>query len=189
TGELFSIFCAESEMKGRTIVLYGDIIFDNTILEKLLKSSADITLIVDLAWQDQQQRGAQPAHINPDLVTLADPPGKSYLSRFVMPEGNHRILKIGQHLPHDQTHGEFIGMAMFSEKGVQAMTGLYRDLLASRAERPFHEAPSLAKASFTDMIQELIDAGHTVQAVPIFKGWMEVDSFEEYQKAWANLRQ
>jgi phosphoenolpyruvate phosphomutase len=25
--------------------------------------------------------------------------------------------------------------------------------------------------------------------VPIFKGWMEVDSFEEYQKAWAKIRQ
>ncbi|HLZ35711.1 MAG TPA: isocitrate lyase/phosphoenolpyruvate mutase family protein [Nitrospira sp.] len=189
TGELFSIFCAESEMKGRTIVLYGDIIFDNTILEKLLKSSADITLIVDLAWQDQQQRGAQPAHINPDLVTLADPPGKSYLSRFVMPEGNHRILKIGQHLPHDQTHGEFIGMAMFSEKGTQALRDCYRASQQQYKSTGFHEAGSFSKASFTDLLQELIDRGHRVDAVPIFKGWMEVDSFEEYQKAWAKIRQ
>ena len=39
------------------------------------------------------------------------------------------------------------------------------------------------------MVQELIDRGHRVDAVPIFKGWMEVDSFEEYQKAWAKVRQ
>jgi phosphoenolpyruvate phosphomutase len=49
TGELFSIFCAESELNGRTILLYGDIVFDSTILEKLLKSPADISLVVDLA--------------------------------------------------------------------------------------------------------------------------------------------
>lgn len=189
TGELFSLFCAEHEMRGRTIVLYGDIIFDRAILEKLLKSPADISLVVDLAWYDHQQQGARAPHLNPDLVTFEQAPGRSYLSRFVMPEEDHRIVKIGQHVSHEQAHAEFIGMAMFSEKGVQAMTGLYRDLLASRADRPFHEAPSLAKASFTDMIQELIDSGHSVQAVPIFKGWMEVDSFEEYQKAWANLRQ
>ncbi|MBA5865661.1 MAG: NTP transferase domain-containing protein [Nitrospira sp. CR1.3] len=189
TGELFSIFCAETEMKGRTIILYGDIVFDNTILEKLLKSPADIALVVDLAWQDEHQRGLQPAHINPDLVALAEPPGRSYLSRFVMPEGEHRVVKIGRHLSHDQAHGEFIGMAMLSEKGIAAFRTGYRAALDKYKTTGFHEAGTLTKASFTDMIQELIDQGHQVDAVPIFKGWVEVDSFEEYQKAWAKLRQ
>jgi phosphoenolpyruvate phosphomutase len=189
TGELFSIFCAESEMKGRTILLYGDIIFDNTILEKLLKSPADMALVVDLAWQDQQQRGAQLAHINPDLVALAESPGRSHHARFVMPEGEHRVVKIGQHVPHDQAHGEFIGMAMFSEKGIAAFRAAYRTALETYKSSGFHEAGSISKASFTDLVQELIDRGHRVDAVPIFKGWMEVDSFEEYQTAWAKLRQ
>jgi phosphoenolpyruvate phosphomutase len=189
TGELFSLFCAENELKGRTIILYGDIIFDTAILEKLLKSPADISLVVDLAWLDQEQRSAQPTHLNPDLVSLADPPGKSYLSRFVMPEGEHRVVRIGQQVPRDQAHAEFIGMAMFSEKGTQALRECYRTAQEHYAAKGFHEAASLAKASFTDILQELIDRGHTVQAVPIFKGWMEVDSFEEYQKAWAKIRQ
>src|SRR5499433_916599 len=157
TGELFSLFCAESEMKGRTIVLYGDIIFDNTILEKLLKSPADIAVVVDLAWHDQQQRHAQPLHPNPDLVTLASPPGRSYLSRFVMPEGEHRITRIGQQLSHDQTHGEFIGMAMFSEKGIAAFRTCYQAALNNRKSVRFHEAGALTKASVTDLLQELID--------------------------------
>jgi phosphoenolpyruvate phosphomutase len=189
TGELFSIFCAERELKGRTIVLYGDIIFDNTILEKLLKSPTDLALVVDLAWYDQQQRHLQPSHINPDLIALAEPPGKSYLSRFVMPEGEHRIVAIGQHLPHDQAHGEFIGMAMFSEKGIATFKDAYRAAKEKYTASGFHEAGSFMKASFTDLVQELIDLGHRVEAVPIFKGWMEVDSFEEYQKAWAHIRQ
>ncbi len=189
TGELHSLFCAENEMKSRTIVLYGDIIFDTAVLEKLLKSPADIALVVDLAWYDQQQRGAQQPHLNPDLVALAEPPGKSYLSRFVMPEGEPRIVQIGQQLAPDQAHGEFIGMAMFSEKGIQTFRDCYRASLETYKAKGFHEAGSVAKASFTDLIQELIDHGHQVKAVPIFKGWMEVDSFEEYQKAWARVRQ
>lgn len=189
TGELVSLFCAENELKGRTIVLYGDIIFDTSILEKLLKSPADIALAVDLAWFDQEQRNAQPTHLNPDLVTLAAPPGKSYLSRFVMPEGEHQVVKVGQQLPHEQAHGEFIGMAMFSEKGTQALRECYHAAQKRHQSSPFHESASLTKASFTDMLQELIDRGHQIQAVPIFKGWMEVDSFEEYQKAWAKIRQ
>ena len=189
TGELFSIFCAESEMKGRTIILYGDIIFDDTILEKLLRSPADIALVVDLSWGDQQQRGAQLPHINPDLVVLAEPPGTSYLSRFVMPEGEHRIIKIGQQLSHDQAHAEFIGLSMFSEKGTQLLRDCYRVSRTEYRTKGFHEAGSFGKASFTDLLQELIDRGAHVEAVPIFKGWMEVDSFEEYQKAWAKISQ
>jgi phosphoenolpyruvate phosphomutase len=123
------------------------------------------------------------------LVSLAEPPGKSYLSRFVIPEGEHRIVRIGQQLPREQAHGEFIGMAMFSEKGTLAFRECYKAAQASQASAGFHESRNLSKASFTDLIQEMIDRGHTVQAVPIFKGWMEVDSFEEYQKAWAKIRQ
>src|SRR5438067_4894173 len=50
TGDLFSFFCAENEMKSRCLFLYGDIIFDTAVLEKILKSPADITLVVDYAW-------------------------------------------------------------------------------------------------------------------------------------------
>jgi phosphoenolpyruvate phosphomutase len=80
-------------------------------------------------------------------------------------------------------------MAMFSEKGTQTLLDCYRAAQERYTSTGFHEAGSFVKASFTDMVQELIDRGHTVQAVPIFKGWMEVDSFEEYQKAWAKIRQ
>ena len=188
TGELFSLFCAENELKGRIIVLYGDIIFDTAILQKLLNSPADISLVVDLAWLDQEQRNAQPTHFNPDLVSLATPPPGSHFSRFVMPEGEHRVVKVGQQIPREQAHGEFIGMAMFSEKGTQALRECYRASQDHYTSTGFHESPTLAKANLTDMLQELIDRGHIVQAVPIFKGWMEVDSFEEYQKAWAKVR-
>ncbi len=80
-------------------------------------------------------------------------------------------------------------MAMFSENGINAFTECYRRALSKYQNTGFHEAGSFLKASFTDLIQELIDTGHTVNCVPIFKGWMEVDSFEEYQKAWAKVRQ
>ena len=188
TGELFSLFCAENEMKGRCLFLYGDIIFEAAVLEKLLKSSADISLVVDLAWYDQQQHGQSAPHIKPDLVSLQDPPGQSYLFRYITPDEQNRILKIGQHVPHEQAHGEFIGLAMFSERGIEAFKQVYRAAQEKFQNTGFHEAGSLNKASFTDMIQELIDTGHSVNCVPTFKGWMEVDSFEEYQQAWAKIR-
>jgi phosphoenolpyruvate phosphomutase len=188
TGELFSLFCAENEMKGRCLMLYGDIIFETAVLEKLLKSPADINLVVDLAWYDQLQHGTTAPHIRPDLVSLQDPPGKSYLFRYIAPDEQNRIVKIGQHVPHEQAHGEFIGLAMFSERGIEAFKQVYRDAQKAYQAKGFHEAGSMTKATFTDMIQELIDNGHSINCVPTFKGWMEVDSFEEYQQAWAKIR-
>lgn len=64
----------------------------------------------------------------------------------------------------------------------------YREASRKYEAKGFHEADSFLKASFTDLIQELIDTVHEVGSVSIFKGWMEVDSFEEYQKAWAKIR-
>jgi len=183
TGELYSLFCAEQEFQGRCLILYGDIIFDTVLLEKLLKSQADITLAVDLAWAEgDRQRRFQ---AKPDLVMLDQPSGKAY--RYVQPDEPPRALRIGQDLPLDQAHAEFIGLAMFSEAGTEALKRSYTAARGRSQGLAFHEAPSLVKASFTDMVQELIQAGHDVRCVPTFKGWMDVDSFEDYQKAWARL--
>ena len=85
TGELFSLFCAENEMKGRCLFLYGDIIFEAAVLEKLLKSSADISLVVDLAWYDQQQHGQSAPHIKPDLVDYKIPRARAISSATSRP--------------------------------------------------------------------------------------------------------
>ena len=54
-------------------------------------------------------------------------------------------------------------------------------LLAERAE-------GVERASITQILQALIDRGDTVTAVDVHKGWMEVDSFEDYRRAWAETR-
>jgi len=64
-----------------------------------------------------------------------------------------------------------VGWRLFNLKGAVSM----------------HESPSLEKTSLTDMSQVLINRGEPVQCIPIYKGWMDVDSFEDYQKAWPNL--
>jgi phosphoenolpyruvate phosphomutase len=185
TGELYSLFCAERELQGRCLILYGDIIFDTVLLEKLLKSPADMTLVVDLAWSERDRQRTFRPPTRPDLVILDQPPGATY--RYVPPDEPGRVLRIGQDVPQDQAHAEFIGLAMFSEGGTAAFKQAYTAARERSQGRAFHEAPRFLAASFTDMVQDLIDQGHEVRCVPTFKGWMDVDSFEDYQKAWAKL--
>jgi phosphoenolpyruvate phosphomutase len=185
--DLASLFCAESELRGRCIVLYGDILFDRSVLEKLLQSEKDISLVVDRAWYDQHRLGtANEAPSKPDLVVLRDPPEQGY--RFLPSPADTTVMKIGQQQPSGEAHGEFIGMAMFSPQGMEALRQGYQRVIGSYRGGPFHEAPSLEQASLTDMLQELIDQDQNVYAVNVYKGWMEVDTFEDYQRAWAYVK-
>ena len=39
-----------------------------------------------------------------------------------------------------------------------------------------------------DLVQELLDQGLPVTAVDIYKGWMEVDTYEDYVKVCEQTR-
>ena len=185
--DLASLFCAEAELGGRCLVLYGDILFDRSVLEKLLQSDQDISLVVDRAWYDQRgsvRPGEAPS--KPDLVLLRDPPEQGY--RFLPSTADTTVVRVGQQQPPEDAHGEFIGMAMFSPKGTELLRQAYHRVVDSYRGGPFHEAPFLEQASLTDMLQELVDHLQDVYAVNIYKGWMEVDTFEDYQRAWAYIK-
>jgi phosphoenolpyruvate phosphomutase len=185
--DLASLFCAEAELRGRCLVLYGDILFDRSVLEKLLQSDKDISLVIDRAWYDQRGH-VQPGEASPkpDLVLLRHPPEQGY--RFLPSTADTTVAWIGQQQPPEDAHGEFIGMAMFSAKGAELVRQAYHRVAESHRSGPFHGAPCLEQASLTDIFQELIEHGQDVYAVNIYKGWMEVDTFEDYQRAWAYIK-
>ena len=91
-------------------------------------------------------------------------------------------------IPKAEAHAEFIGMAMFSEQGMEIFRRAYADARQKYGQGPFHEALTLEQASFTDLIQELIEQGQRIACFDIYKGCMEVDTFEDYRRMWANVK-
>jgi len=184
TGELASLFAAEAEMNDRFVFLYGDILFDKAILDKLLKSPADIALVVDRSWD----RSTPPNVENPrDFVVLADAPDASG-RRILTSEEGFSIKQVGPDVTAGEAHGEFIGMAMFSENGVKLFKEAYKRAQKESRKGRFHSAQEFSKAAFTDLVQDLIDRGITVKAVDIYKGWMEIDTFDDYKRAWSQVK-
>ena len=47
-----TLYCAKDELKNETIVSYGDIIFEERIVQKLIDSQSDMSVIVDEKWHD-----------------------------------------------------------------------------------------------------------------------------------------
>ena len=54
-------------------------------------------------------------------------------------------------------------------------------LLSSLAD--FQRAEVFEKAYLTDMVQELVDLGVPVHTIIIERGWKEIDTVEDYEKA------
>ena len=185
TNELVSLFRAGKELAGPFLFLYGDILFERGHLEKLLKSPADISLLVDRSFAEagrpDEGRGA------PDLVVLEDAQEAGY--RFVSADAPHKVARVGRTIAAKQAQGEFVGLAMFTAKGARALTDCYGQLSEARLAGAFHEAASLRDAGFTDLVQELIDRGTDVQAIDVYKGWLEIDTFEDYRRAWALIKE
>jgi phosphoenolpyruvate phosphomutase len=185
TNEVTSLFCAGKELRGPFVFLYGDILFERGHLEKLLKSPADVTILIDRSYaagtRPETSRGA------PDLVSLKDAQESGY--RFVGASDPHHVAKVGRNLPAADVNGEFVGMAAFSAKGARAVTECWAQLTETKREGAFHEAPSLRTATFPDLVQELIARGVDVQAIDVYKGWLEIDTFEDYRRAWALLKE
>ncbi len=198
TNTLASLFSAEDALQGRVITLYGDILFDETILEKLLKSEADITLVVDHAKHDvadangsngsngsNDSNGTGKRVSHPEMVKtarrLANP------SRFLSEGTLNAALKIGRDLTSEEANAEFIGMAMFSDKGIETLKRVYADAKVKYDGKRFHEAATFDQASLSDIIQELIARDIEISCLDIYKGWMEVDTFDDYKKMWAEI--
>ncbi len=184
TGIAASLFSAAPALAGRTLVLYGDILFDRTVLERLLATKAEVALAVDRAWYDlHRTEGRSPE--GAELVVTRQTPIQSH--RFLPSEEPVDILALGQRLDKSRATGEFIGLALFSDQGTAGLKEVYQQGLERAPDRPYHEAANFSQASFTDLLQEMIDRGRPVKAVEIYKGWLEVDTFEDYRRAWAKL--
>ena len=171
-------------------MVYSDILFDNDALNKLLRSDEDITLLVDRTFDSKSYAPDRRL----DLVMLADPPPPT--RRALDVHATSTIRQIGTRLDPSQAHCEFAGLALFSEKGYQLFRETYYSAVEttcteprrSNGDTPFHEVPSARQASFTDVIQEIIDRGHKVACVEVSAGWMEIHSFDDYKQACALLR-
>ena len=196
TGEAISLLKAAAELTStkkdgagarRALILYGDLLFDRALVEKLLQADADVAILVDRSLEHAKAQLADRPRL--DLVQLANAPEKG--PRALSSEDLPKVLRIGQQLPFDEAHAEFVGMMMVTEKGARRMVETITRALETGAGKRFHEASDPRRASLTDVVQALIDQGShgvEVKAVETFKGWMEVDTFEDYQRAWAAVK-
>jgi phosphoenolpyruvate phosphomutase len=180
---LQSIMRAREVFGQNTLIMYADILFEPYIIQKLLSCPGDIVLVVDNSFA----QGYNP-NKNLDLVVAKDKPQPK--KRRLLSQATNQAVQIGHHsIAENEADYEFIGIVKFSGPGGKLFQEIYDTCLQKYQNRTFHEAPSILQASFTDLLQEVIDRGVPVHLLEVNSGWMEIQNWPDYQRACTLLGQ
>ena len=166
---LNSLFYAEKVLNGHVIVAYSDILFEKEVVERLLESEHDISIVVDIDWRGY--------YVNRKEHPIEE-------AENVIFDANNKVLEIGKiHTNKHDVHGEFIGMIKFSPRGSEIFKKQFQRAKELYWNKPFQKAKLFQKAYLTDMIQDMADMGVPIHCVIIERGWKEIDTVEDYEKA------
>ena len=166
---LNSLFYAEEELHGHVVVAYSDILFNSAVIKRLLESQSDISIVVDIDW-----RGYYIDRVNHPIEEAEN----------VIFNANNEVVKIGKILTDkDDVHGEFIGMMKLTPRGAEIFKRHFHRAKQMFWDKPYQRAEIFQKAYITDIIQDMADLGVPVHCVIIERGWKEIDTVEDYEKA------
>lgn len=173
TNMVCSFMCAKEliQKEQDVIVSYGDIIYEESVFEKILNASSELSVIVDDGWYDYwKERCDDP---------LDD-------AESLMFDENDYLTEIGQKttvLSHVQS--QYIGLMRFKGDGAKQVLDLCEE-----AERRSVCGKTLWRTErdyshmyMTDMLQGLIDEGSLIKALHINRGWYEVDCIDDLKIA------
>ena len=178
---LDSIVAAGEMLDGKTLVVYSDVLAEKATLEKLLECDDDVVLAVDSSYSETQERHNKLQ--GGDMVLAIGEHAPVRGRRVLREHRKNRILKIGKNLPPGEAHFEYIGVALFSGKGIKAFKGAYQREQQGWRNGNFNEAESFHTANLFDLLQKMIDAGQDVRAFEVHKGWIEIHTLADYERA------
>lgn len=169
TNMVCSLMCARELMETQEDVLisYGDIIYNETVLKKILESDEPASVIVDDGWYSYWSERCE----NPldDAETL------------MFDESDH-LTEIGQKTTDlAKVQSQYIGLMRFKGNGLRAMLDLAKQAKERTAQGTalWRTARTYPKMYMTDLLQGLIDEGNKLKAVHIQRGWFEIDDRDD----------
>jgi len=164
-----SLMAARSKIAGDVLIMFGDILFEEIILQQILNSKGDIVIAVDENWEKSYEE----RHDNP----------KSEADKVLIKDD--KVIQISAkniEVNDDNDVGELLGLIKLSMKGSKILIDQYEKLENSHIGK-FHDAVSFKKAKFVDMLQELLSLGTMITPVSIKGKWCEIDTKHDLEIA------
>lgn len=164
-----SLMSARQKFSDDVLVMFGDILFDEQILEQVLNANGQISIAIDKDWEKSYQER------NDNPIDKAD---KVLLK-------NNKIIKISAEQIHAEQNvdtGELLGIMKLSSEGSKILIEHYEKLENNHTGK-FHDAESFKKAKFVDILQELISTGIDINPIVISGNWCEIDTPDDLTRA------
>ena len=162
-----SLYCAKQKLND-TIICYADLVFDISIIKKMIDFNGDVGIAVESDWKSHYVGRTSHPLSEADNV-LFDESGK--------------IIELRKNIQkHNSNIGEFLGVMKLSSKSSSLFLKRFSELKESHVGT-FHDSSSLKQSILPDMIQELIDLGINVEPVMISGKWCEIDTPQDLEFA------
>jgi phosphoenolpyruvate phosphomutase len=161
TGELYSLQKALDSLKtsSDTVISYGDVLFKKYILQILLESDADFTIVVDINWRESVNR-----HRFADYVTCSEPYSRRIFGSTVS------LADIGSDLPEASVHGEWMGFLKVSEEKWPVLLDAAHAVLA---------APGGRTEKMCGLLRELLRRRETIRVLYTTGHWLDIDTVDD----------
>jgi len=163
TNMVTSLFCAEQYFDDDLIISYGDIIFSNLILTKLISSNKIFSVVVDLKWEKLWK------------IRMVDPLNDIESMKIK----NGKIIELGKKvddLKHIQ--GQYIGLIKIKKEFLNKMINFYYSLDQSE----LYDGYDFYNMYMTTFIQLIINHYNIVEPIYINGGWLEIDTISDLKK-------
>ena len=152
TNMVYSLMCARERFSDydEIYISYGDIIYNENVIQSLESSDKDFSIVVDEGWLDYWRK------------RFSDPLSDAESLKL---DNNNLIVDIGNKVASvDDIQAQYIGLMKFSRYAMSIISDIY-DAMAVVSDEG-SSVRSRTNMYMTDLIQRVIARGHDVH--PIF---------------------
>lgn len=140
------------------IISYGDIVYEKRNLNQLIKTDADVAVMVDASWLDLWSKRMEDPLSDAESLKLGH---------------NQSIIELGKKpLNLDEINGQYTGLFKIKKSKINELLHFYA-CLNKQAE---YDGQPFERMYMTSFIQLLIDQKWDVRASIVNNGWLEVDT-------------
>ena len=164
---LYSLMIAKAELNNDTIIVYGDTIFSESTIKRMISSRGDLAL--GLVTDAKKAFGYRKSM---DLTNLEQ----------VVFNSDNLAIRVGKNLPNrDKNAGIFCGLLKCSKYGAELLVKNYDRIVNTNGIQSFRNNHDMYNAYLCDLLYDMAEFGVPLYCVSINSEWLELNSTEDYE--------
>lgn len=164
TNMVSTLMCAKAlfDSSCDVLITYGDIVYEQRILDVILAAEGDVCLTIDKEWKrlwslrmENPLDDAETLKLDGDLIKELGKKPNTY----------------------DEIEGQYMGLIKVSANKAKALVEAWEAM----DRNALYDGKNFDNMYLTSFIQHLINIGWQVKAVPVENGWLEIDTVEDLE--------